>query len=147
CLVIVNTEEIHAESGPAGDTVLKIPTFRVEKRGLKPGEEPADPVVWVVSGSGDHDSNARVDESKFTATCQAALGTADGATTTLTCMQPSPLQDKEGEAPHPASLASQEAGAGHEIVLPIPTREFHDLFTGFRRRTLLLFLGVFALGT
>jgi len=34
-----------------------------------------------------------------------------------------------------------------EIVLPIPTGKFQDLFADFRRRTLFLFLGVFLVGT
>ncbi|HMC81850.1 MAG TPA: HAMP domain-containing sensor histidine kinase [Candidatus Polarisedimenticolia bacterium] len=34
-----------------------------------------------------------------------------------------------------------------DIVLPIPTHEFQDLFAAFRKRTLLLFLGVFVVGT
>jgi signal transduction histidine kinase len=34
-----------------------------------------------------------------------------------------------------------------EIILPIPTREFRDLFDDFRARTLWLFLGVFVVGT
>jgi signal transduction histidine kinase len=37
--------------------------------------------------------------------------------------------------------------ARKDILLPIPTREFGDLFAGFRRRTLFLFLGIFLLGT
>ena len=50
------------------------------------------------------------------------------------------------------SPKSPEAGlafksARQEIVLPIPTREFRDLFAGFREKTLVLFLGIFALGT
>jgi len=34
-----------------------------------------------------------------------------------------------------------------EIVLPIPTGEFHGLFAAFRTRTLILFLGVLLVGT
>ena len=33
-----------------------------------------------------------------------------------------------------------------EILLPIETDEFHDLFASFRQRTLLMFVGVFLLG-
>ncbi len=49
----------------------------------------------------------------------------------------------------PATPATGSAlmSARQEIVLPIPTREFRDLFAGFRERTLYLFLGILVLGT
>jgi signal transduction histidine kinase len=34
-----------------------------------------------------------------------------------------------------------------EIVLPVPTRAYQDLFAAFRRRTLLLFVAIFVVGT
>jgi len=39
------------------------------------------------------------------------------------------------------------SSARKEILLPIPTREFGDLFAGFRQKTLFLFVGIFLLGT
>lgn len=66
-----------------------------------------------------------------------------------------PTWEPSGEAapagPGPARVAAAGAQprllSEREIVLPIPTGEFHDLFADFRRKTLFLFLGVFMLGT
>ncbi|MCI0656810.1 MAG: HAMP domain-containing protein, partial [Acidobacteria bacterium] len=52
-----------------------------------------------------------------------------------------------GGSPTTPAAGRALKSARQEIVLPIPTREFRDLFAGFRERTLYLFLGIFVLGT
>jgi signal transduction histidine kinase len=59
-----------------------------------------------------------------------------------------PGEDATG--PHPTvqfKTAAPNRVTEREIVLPIPTAKFHDLFADFRRRTLFLFVGVFLVGT
>jgi len=114
-MVVVRVEEVSAESDAAGDTVLRIPTWRVQEYTKVDGKNPGT-FSWVTDAS-------------------------DPANPAVS-----------NKAPAAGSPQSPETGnllKSHrqEIVLPIPTREFHDLFAGFRERTLFLFLGIFALGT
>ena len=147
CLVMVKSEDVHAESGPAGDTVLKIPTFRFEEKGAKAGDGPADSMIWVADGSGDPmNDRDEIKEAGLAATCQTKIAGSEGRRTTVTCMQGVASEAKLTEAAKPGNETITKS-AGHEIVLPIPTREFRDLFADFRKRILFLFLGVFVLGT
>ncbi|HEU5181990.1 MAG TPA: HAMP domain-containing sensor histidine kinase [Candidatus Polarisedimenticolia bacterium] len=117
-LVMVQVDEVHAESGPTGDTLLTIPTWRMLKK--IPDEGSSEKAkVWVYdSGEGD------------VAEAADAAGVAE-----LTA----PLST-------PAAVTAPGT-ARREIVLPIPTSEFTDLFADFRRRTAWLFAGVFVVGT
>jgi signal transduction histidine kinase len=114
-MVVVRVEEVSAESDAAGDTVLRIPTWRVQEYTKVDGKDPGN-FTWVTDA-------------------------------------PDPAKAAGGDkAPAAGSPKLPETGsalksARQEIVLPIPTREFHDLFAGFRERTLFLFLGIFVLGT
>jgi len=60
-----------------------------------------------------------------------------------------PGEDTGGAQPamHLKTAAPAQRVMTREIVLPIPTEKFHDLFADFRRRTLFLFVGVFLVGT
>ncbi len=122
-LVMVHVDDVHAESGPTGDTMLTIPTWRMLKK--IPAEGSSDKTkVWVYTPDGED-------------------GEAAGGTTIVTTGPPS-AAIPEGTAKVPGPLAGN---ARREIVLPIPTREFRDLFADFRRRTAWLFAGVFIVGT
>jgi signal transduction histidine kinase len=114
-MVVVRVEEVSAESDAAGDTVLRIPTWRVQEYTKVDGKEPGT-FTWVTDAP---------DPAKATGSEKA----------------PSAGSAKLPETGNTLKSHRQE------IVLPIPTREFHDLFAGFRERTLFLFLGIFALGT
>lgn len=101
-IVMVRIEEIHAERGPAGDTLLRIPTLPVDENAKSPGATPHQAPLQV-----------QVDSPGVW------------------------VSTDESQAKTPRK----------EIILPIPTQEFRDLFADFRARTLWLFLGVFVLGT
>ena len=135
-LVMVKVEEIHAESGPKGDTVLRIPTWRVEQKAQQADEDQADSMLWVVNGSDDEMSD--LEEIQRGATEPKVPTTASGNAEVTQAKDPA----SNHAAPRDALKTTRQ-----EIVLPIPTREFSDLFAEFRRRTLFLFLGVFVLGT
>ena len=114
-MVVVRVEEVRAESDAAGDTVLRIPTWRVQEYTKTDGGVPGS-FTWV-AGAPDP-------------------ATAAGAETPPT-----------GGPPTTPATGSALKSARQDIVLPIPTREFRDLFSGFRERTLYMFLGILVLGT
>jgi signal transduction histidine kinase len=124
-MVMVHVDEVHAESGPTGDTMLTIPTWRMLKK--IPAEGSSDKAqVWVYTPDGEE-------------------GAVTSGTTVVTTDPPAPAT-AGGAAP--VKTSGPLAGpARREIVLPIPTREFRDLFADFRRRTAWLFAGVFVVGT
>jgi signal transduction histidine kinase len=116
-VVMVQIEDVHAESDPTHGTVLKIPTWTVDDRaGQAPG------------GGGQQMTWVRTAESPFD-----PVAAGNNATTPAG----KPVTAPAGKSP---------AGR-HEIVLPIPTHDFQSLFADYRRRTLYLFLGVFVVGT
>ena len=124
-LVMVHVDEVHAESGPTGDTMLTIPTWRMLKK--IPAEGSADKTkVWVYAPGGG--------EGKVAAGTTIVMG--------------DPPASAKADTTAPVMAAGLAPGnARREIVLPIPTREFRDLFSDFRRRTAWLFAGVFVVGT
>ena len=114
-MVVVRVEEVKAESDAAGDTMLRIPTWRVQEYTKVDGRSPGT-FTWVADGS---------EPAKVTGAGVAA--------------PPGPSK--------PPGTGTVLQSSSQEIVLPIPTREFRDLFADFRKRTLFLFIGIFALGT
>lgn len=91
-MVLIRIEEVRAETDPARGTVLRIPTWRVEREFLP-----------------------------------APGGAGEG---TLS------IQARESVPP-----------ARTDVVVKVPTADFQDLFAAFRRRTLVLFLGILVVGT
>ena len=150
-VVMVRIEEVHAEADAAGDTVLRIPTWRMETKALKLEGTDADPLVWFSDGSAEDKALAAQSlagaepgtaPGSAEEDAQAARGSADAEPEAATGSAGAKTQAAPGSAASEAFKTTRQ-----EIVLPIPTREFRDLFAGFRKRTLLLFLGIFVFGT
>jgi len=135
---------VHAESDPTHGTVLRIPTWTVEDVDLAgPG---------AVAGSGAARGPAGEDVSGRTASISAGEPSAGRGT-------PSPLTGDRTVVFRTVGdpMATIGAGGGvtdiaapaarQDLLLNVPTHDFQNLFTAYRRRTLFLFLGIFAVGT
>ena len=91
-MVHIRIAEVRAETDPVRGTVLRIPTWRVEKESLPAPGGPGEGIL--------------------------------------------PVQAREAHFP-----------ARTDVVVNVPTADFQDLFAAFRRRTLILFLGILVVGT
>jgi len=115
--LLVDIDEVQAESDPADGLVLKIKTFRPEAAAGMPQVGVAGLPKTALAGG---------PEIATTGVPETAVG---------------------GAPPPPGAVETMVFTRHEDIRLPIPVKEYESLFQSVRERSLWLFLGVFAVGT
>jgi len=124
-------------------------------RGLGGSDSPPDHDAGAGGSSGE---SPGVPVKMIVVKLESVHAETDPATGTVLRIPAAPVEtppSKASPGKPDAPIWMVEDGAGssatkvatRDIVLPIPTHEFSDLFAVFKRRTLLLFLGVFMVGS
>jgi signal transduction histidine kinase len=164
--ILIRIEEVHAESDPTHGTILRIPTWRVKDLDLPgPGEAPGSGAAGVPGGKDDRKAARGDITSTHTGAADAGMlpdggapsipaggPGASGMTSSFvtagqtivfqTAGKPAAAFGKSGGVIDLAAPAARE-----DLLVTVPTHDFQNLFTAYRRRTLLLFLGIFVVGT